>query len=149
MVSMEKLAWNRILATTDFSPFAQRAVSYAHRLAEEHGAELHVLHVVASISAMVGEHGTSGTLDPKDEDDGSKWLAELLGEAGGIRRVEAVRVGQDVPQTIVQYAKNHAIDLIIMATHGRTGLAHAVLGSNAEKVLRAATCPVLVIPRLF
>jgi universal stress protein A len=139
--------WNRILVTTDFSAFANRAVNYAHALAEEHGAELHVLHVVPSIAAMVAEHGTSGAMGPQDEQEGSQWLATLLGESGKVRRVEAVRVGHEVPQTIVHYAKNNGIDLIVIATHGRTGLSHALLGSIAELVLRLAPCPVLAIPR--
>jgi len=146
---MGQVAWNRILATTDLSPFANRAVTYAHQLAEEHKAELHVLHVVGSVSAMVAEHGASGMLDPEDENSRSGWLAGLLGEAGSIRRVEVVRVGHDIPQTIVHYAKNNGMDLIVIATHGRTGLSHALVGSVAEKVLRAAACPVLAIPPAF
>jgi nucleotide-binding universal stress UspA family protein len=144
---MEQVTWSRILATTDFSPFANRAVAYAHKLAEQHGAELHVLHIARSVSEMVAEHGTTGMLDPEDDNERSQWLAGLLGEAGRIRRIEVVRVGQDIPHTIVHYAKINAIDLIVIATHGRTGLSHAMLGSIAEQVLRSAGCPVLAIPR--
>ncbi len=144
---METVTWKRILATTDFSPFANRAVRFAHSLAEQHKAELHVLHVVGSLTELAREHGATGEIDPTNEDANARWLATLLGESGGVRRVEAVRVGSDIPHAIVHYAKQNGIDLIVIATHGRTGLAHALLGSIAEKVIQTARCPILAIPR--
>jgi universal stress protein A len=143
---MTPVNWTRILATTDFSPFADRAVSYAHALAEKFSAELHVLHVVSDVSEGVAEHGLAGVLDPKGVDDaGVGWLAGLLGEAGTVRRVEAVWVGRDVAEKITEYARDKNMDIIVMATHGRTGLAHFWLGSIVEKVIRSAPCPVLAI----
>jgi nucleotide-binding universal stress UspA family protein len=78
-------------------------------------------------------------------DEQTQWLAGLLGERGSIRRVEAVRVGSDVARAIVQYAVKQSIDLIVMATHGRTGLSHLLLGSVTESVLHEAPCPILVL----
>lgn len=147
---MASRKWTRILATTDFSPFASRAVSYAHELAEQLGAELHVLHVARSIHELAVEHGTSGRLGPSStEADGGEWLADLLGETRSIERIEAVRVGQDIAQTIIHYAQQNEIDVIVIATHGRTGLPHAVLGSIAEKVMRSSPCPLLALPPTF
>lgn len=143
---MQFRPWQRILAPTDFSRFAESAVEYAHGLAERLGAELHVLHVGRSLDAVVAEHGAQGAVGPLDsEDDYDRWLASLLGESGTVRRVEAVRVGTDVARTIAHYAEKQTVDLIVMASHGRGGLAHLLMGSVAELVLRLAACPVLVI----
>ena len=143
---MQFRPWQRILAPTDFSRFADSAVEYAHGLAEKEGAELHVLHIGKSLDEVVAEYGAQGSVDPlQTEDDYDRWLASLLGERGTVRRVEAVRVGSDVSQAVAQYAEKHTIDLIVMASHGRGGLRHLLMGSVAEKLLRLAPCPVLVI----
>jgi nucleotide-binding universal stress UspA family protein len=143
---MHSANWQRILATTDFSPFSTRAVEYAHALAERVGAELHVLHVTPDISDAVAQHGVSGMFDPADApDERTEWLGRLLGETGTIRHVEAVLVGKDVAGSITRYASDKNIDLIVMATHGRSGLVRLWLGSIVEKVLRSAPCPVLAL----
>jgi nucleotide-binding universal stress UspA family protein len=133
----------RILVPTDLSALADRAVKYAHGLAEKCNAELHVLHVTANLDELA--QGMGGVVEPAGSDGGDRWLGELLGEKGNIRRVEAVRLGGDPAEAIVQYAKKHAVDLIVMASHGRTGLRHLLFGSVAEQLLRTAPCPVLVI----
>jgi nucleotide-binding universal stress UspA family protein len=143
---MKSANWQRILATTDFSRFGNMAVSYAHSLAEKFGAELHVLHVAADATAAATVHGTAGTFEPDDPHDRRRdWLADLLGESGSIRRVDVVQLGTDVADKIIQYARAQDVDLIVMATHGRSGLAHWWLGSVAEKVIRSAACPVLAL----
>jgi universal stress protein A len=136
----------KILAPTDLSPPAEATVRYAHMLAEKFGAELHVLHVSADLEEAARLHGATGVLDAgagADAYDG--WLAALLGEAGTVRRVEAVRIGTDVSGIICHYASSLEMDLIVMATHGRTGLTHLLMGSIAEQVLRAAPCPLLTM----
>lgn len=142
---MPPLKLDRILAPTDLSPFAERAVSYAHSLAEKFGAELHVLHVAGDLTEAARLHGTTGVNEPTGDDDHDRWLAALLGEPGTVRRIEAVRIGTDVADTICQYARSQGADMIVLATHGRTGLSHLLMGSVAESVLRAAPCPVLVL----
>jgi nucleotide-binding universal stress UspA family protein len=143
---MQYRRWQRILVPTDFSRFSRTAVEYAHSLAETVNAELHVLHVARNLSDAVAEHGTVGLLEAGgSENDYDRWLAALLGERGAIRRVEAVRVGTDIAETIARYAQQQSIDLIILATHGRTGLAHLLMGSVTEKVLRLSPSPVLVL----
>jgi nucleotide-binding universal stress UspA family protein len=134
----------RILVPTDLSPLAERAVTYAHGLAEKCQAELHVLHVVSDPDELA--QGLGGVVDPAaGETDHGRWLGELLGESGTVRRVEAVRLGKDVPETIVRYAAKTGADLIVMASHGRTGLRHLLFGSVAEQLLRTSPCPVLVV----
>jgi len=143
---MRLTGWNRILAPTDLSPCAEKAVHYAHRLAETLGSELHVLHVVHDAGELSAFVPATGIVDPENlSDDYHRWLAKLLGERGTVRRVEAVRIGKDVAETIRQYAEKQEVDLVVMATHGHTGLMHLLLGGVAEKMLRVSPCPVLVI----
>jgi universal stress protein A len=143
---MNEFKWQRILAPTDRSAFSEKAVAYAKALAKQFGAELHVLRVLADEEKAIAEHRFTGVIDATDPpDDYSRWAAELVGEAGDVRRVEVVQIGADVPEAIVRYARRNDIDLIVMATHGRTGLTHLLMGSVAEKVVRAAPCAVLTL----
>ena len=143
------LSIRRILFPTDFSEPAEYAWSYALTFAQEFGAEVHLLHVIAppprlteayavdyNPEKMVGSLSTEAdaTLDRQIEAAKSRGLV--------FRR--EVRVGVDFRE-IIDYATKHDIDLIAMATHGRSGLAHVLLGSVAEKVVRKAPCPVLTI----
>jgi nucleotide-binding universal stress UspA family protein len=141
---MAGITWKRILAPTDFSPFAEETVRYAHGLAEACGAELHVLHVARDVSEL--SETVFGVVEPgAGEDESSQWLAQVLGEPGPVRRVEAVRFSHDVAGAIAGYASKLDVDLIVITTHGRTGLRHLLVGSVAEHLLRAAPCPVLVL----
>jgi nucleotide-binding universal stress UspA family protein len=143
---MEPLKWDRILVPTDLSPLSRKAVDYAHALAERVQAELHVLHVVRDVNELAKEHGATGLLEPgAGQDDYDDWLAAIVGESGTVRRIESLRVGAHPHEVIVDYARKQNIELIVIATHGRTGLTHLLMGSVTEKVLRAAPCPVLVI----
>jgi nucleotide-binding universal stress UspA family protein len=142
---MIKPAWGKVLATTDFSKHSHSAVAYAHGLAEMVGAELHVLHVVDDTTGLALHFGRTGAFDPQEACASTDWLKELLGVQGTVRRIEAVRMGPSVAETIVEYARANAIDLIVMASHGRTGLSYLWLGSNTDKVIRSSPCPVLVL----
>jgi nucleotide-binding universal stress UspA family protein len=137
--------WQRILTATDFSPLGNQAVEYAHSLAEQLRAELHVLHIARDVSEVALKHGPTGVLDPAAEEEGQDWLNQVLGESKTIRRIDTIQVGHNVAEKISHYAQAHGIELIVMATHGRTGLAHFWTGSITEDVLRSAPCPVLVI----
>jgi nucleotide-binding universal stress UspA family protein len=144
--TMSTANWKRIMATTDFSPFGNKAVAYAHDLAENCGAELHVLTVADNADVAARQGGATGVLEPADKDDERwAWLAELHGETGKVRRIDAVVIGKKTAEKIAEYAQKHEIDLIVIASHGRTGIKHAVLGSVTEKVIRSAHCPVLVL----
>jgi nucleotide-binding universal stress UspA family protein len=132
---------DRILVPTDLSPFADKAVRYAHGLAERCKADLHVLHVTEDETerlrlpaGIVGGDAGSNTA-----------LAQLLGDPGGVRRVEVVWTRPDVPGAIVEYTHEEGIDLIVMSSHGRSGLTELLLGSTAEQVSRTAPCPVLIV----
>lgn len=143
---MSDFPWQRILAPTDRSAFSEKAVSYALALAKQCGSELHVLRVLADADKAINEFPVTGVIDPAEQsDDYHRWVAELVGDSGDIRRIESVQMSADVPAAVVRYAQHNAIDLIVMATHGRTGLTHLLMGSVAEQVIRAAPCPVLTL----
>jgi nucleotide-binding universal stress UspA family protein len=136
----------RILAPTDRSPFSEKAVSYARNLAKHFSAELHVLRIMDDADKAQSEFPLTGIIDSSQpQDDYSRWLAELVGEAGDVRRIESVQIATDVPAAVVRYAQHNGIDLVVMATHGRTGLTHLLMGSVAETVVRTAPCPVLTL----
>lgn len=142
--------WKRILAPTDLSDSASRTVQYAHSLAEQSQAELHVVFVAKDAKEMLSRHGAVGTIEVEGtESSEQNWLALLLGESGKVRRIEHTKIGEDPAEVINVYAQEKRIDLIVMATHGRTGLKSLLMGSVTSNVLRQATCPVLVLPPGF
>lgn len=131
MTAPEALAIRNILVATDFSLFSDQAIAAAVALARHFGATLHLLHVVhhaAERAAVLDRLGT---------------LAEA--QAGGVPFTASVAVGRPAPE-IVRYASREEMDLIVVGTHGHTGLAHRVMGSVAEAVVRTALCQVLTIP---
>jgi nucleotide-binding universal stress UspA family protein len=139
----------RILFPTDFSDHAQYAWPYALQFAEKFEAEIHALHVVAPPPRLAESYSTNfdpETLTQALVGEATTSLDRLV-QTGKDHRIAVrtdVRIGVDFHE-IIDYARTHTIDLIIMATHGRTGLAHALIGSVAERVVRKASCPVLTI----
>ena len=131
-----------ILAPTDFSAPATQAVTAAFELAQTFRAKLSLLHVIE-----VPVYAIEVSLPLADlERNARRALACLLPEAAaaGVEVIRLVDVG--VPfQKILETARAEQADLIVMATHGRTGLGHLVLGSVAERVVRLAPCPVLTL----
>lgn len=143
------LAIQTVLFPTDFSEHARHAWSYALTFAHAFNAELVVLHVVAPpprpIDAFGAQVDPTALLDSlRAEADAA--LTRLAQDARnrGLRCRAETRVGVDYEE-IVEAASLQRADLIVMATHGRTGLAHALLGSVAERVVRRAPCPVLTV----
>ena len=137
-----------ILAPTDFSDHSKGALSDALELAQTFGATLSLLHVIEP-SPYLGEF-TPPTMGPGQlgdlERQATAELARVLPDAQGatIEVTRAVTIGSP-PRKIVETAEAAHVDLIVMATHGRTGLSHLVMGSVAERVVRTAPCPVLTI----
>jgi nucleotide-binding universal stress UspA family protein len=136
-----------ILHPTDFSERSRSAFRLAHALARDHGARLLVVHVGMPVTAFA-----EGVL-PLDDESYTLALREKL---EGIRAADprvrlAYRLvlGADPAAEIVRVAREAPCDLIVMGTHGRTGLRRALLGSVAEQVLRRAPCPVLTVKTPF
>ena len=134
----------RILYVTDFSEPARNAKQYALALAEKFGAELHAFHAVSEEVVVPAPDTAMIWLKAEEERAKQQLTAEFTG-SGPTRAVTLeVRQGNAV-QEIVRYAGEKNVDLIVIGTHGRTGLSHVLLGSIAEKVVRLATCPVLTV----
>jgi universal stress protein A len=139
----------RILVPLDFSEFSDRALQYAARLAREFKAELFLLHVVEAfpIDYILGIKAAEEANRRQLEQGESRLrkVSDRLTAENSITASASVSFGKPFQQ-IVEFARMHEIDLIIIATHGYTGLKHIQLGSTAEMVVRNATCPVLVLP---
>lgn len=137
---------NRILLPTDFSPLSAAATVYACELAAKFDAELHVLHALESHLSSAPAFGMGLALPQYTHESrkaAEKELADLPMPSGR-RVVRAVAEGPARTE-IVRYARAHDIGLIVLATHGRSGLAHVIIGSVAESVVRTAPCPVLTV----
>jgi universal stress protein A len=138
----------RVLAPTDFSPNSEKAVQYAIQLSRLVGAELTLLHVVPEPSAL--DYTMQGV--PVDEIQGwqeaaKSRLADRLAKAKlEYQQVNSVLTLALHPRDeIVRAAASLPADLLVLSTHGFTGLKHLLFGSDAEKIVEHAPCPVLVI----
>jgi nucleotide-binding universal stress UspA family protein len=135
----------------DFSEVSDAALMYGRELATRFGATLHVLHVAQNIyiTTFGAENYAAVAPDLQQEiyDDAKRHLDELLLDRDNSSppTVPAVVTSGSPAIAIVIYAKDHDVDLIVMGTHGRGALAHLVMGSVAERVVRLAPCPVLTI----
>jgi universal stress protein A len=125
-------------------------VRYACGLAEQFGATLHLLHVLSEVVPTGPDPLLTPVLPPEfyqeSEAESREELAKRLDPAWGKPPAVEIAVRWNSPvEGIVEYAGEWAIDLIVIATHGRTGLSHVLLGSVAERIVREAPCPVLTI----
>jgi universal stress protein A len=127
---MEDLSVRQILFPTDYSDISANAGRTAAQLARHFGACLHVLHVIPPVT------------DPGSPDALPTAAAEL---GGGVDILTAITRGRPA-HAIVEYAIRHEVDIIVMGTHGRTGVSRALLGSVTEAVVRRAPCRVLTVP---
>jgi nucleotide-binding universal stress UspA family protein len=141
----------KILVATDFGEAADAALEYARALARQFGAELHVLHAARNIylETFGAETFTAiaPTLQNELEEAAKRQLDERLvdSDRSDPRTLRVVMTSSSPAYTIVEYAKDKGVDLIVMGTHGRGALAHMMMGSVAERVVRMATCPVLTV----
>ena len=145
----EGTGYHRILWPTDFSPLAKVALPHAVGLAAAAGAELVLLHVLPSLAAYAVPElagALSVSLQRKTRAAAQRQLRRLEKQVQGPTfRLHTV-LTEGVPfDQILRAAKRLRCDLIVLATHGRTGLAHAIMGSVAENVIRRAPCPVLTV----
>jgi nucleotide-binding universal stress UspA family protein len=141
------MAIQHILVPTDFSEYADYALDYAIELAKTFQARLTVLYVFHLSSLALGEApptvlaDTLEAMETHAQQRTQMALAHV--KEAGLQADSAIVEG--IPfQVIIETAESRDVDLIVMGTHGRTGLTHALMGSVAEKVVRLAPCPVLV-----
>jgi nucleotide-binding universal stress UspA family protein len=140
----------RILAPTDFSEISDGCVDQAVELARALGSEVVLLHAVEPVVLAGDLFGASAVANVMEElqraaRQGLALRLERLRKRRGIR-CRSVLVHGTAAAAIVDTAVRLGVDLIMMATHGRSGLSHLFLGSVAERVLRGARCPVLTVP---
>lgn len=146
--SSNAISLKRILVPVDFSPLSKKALHYATRMAQQFDAEVNIFHVVepevppafdgfmiVAPPVLNGTPPCAGRL---------KGLVSVVRKAGVDRVNSTVRTGLAAFE-IVEAAKELDADLIVIATHGYTGWKHFAIGSTAERVVRAAPCPVLVV----
>jgi nucleotide-binding universal stress UspA family protein len=145
------IAIKNILVATDFGEVADAALCYGRELAVRYGATLHVLNVIENFYVTTFGAETYSTFVPEMqrelEDAAHKRLDEMLidSDGSGPRTRPAVMTSGSPAYAIVDYAHEYDVDLIVMGTHGRGALAHLVMGSVAERVVRIAPCPVLTV----
>ncbi len=138
----------RILVPMDFSDFSLSALSEAVDQARAHDAELHLLHVEEPIFP-VAELAWFSDYESVNEENfkmAQRAMDQVLASKvpAGLMVTSHVAQGS-ITDTIADYAREHNIDLIVMATHGRRGLSHVLMGSVTEDLMKNAPCPMLII----
>ena len=144
------LTLKTVLVPTDFSEASESALRYGKAMAEAFGASLHVVHVMEDLLAHAWAAEVYVSSMPQLRDEIEKESRQRLGalltdhERKTLRAETALLAGNPFLE-IIRYAKTHGVDLIVMGTHGRGPIAHMLLGSVAEKVVRKSPCPVLTV----
>ena len=137
---MFKIPLQRILCPTDFSTASDKAMRYAEQLALQSGADLYLIHAF-DIPVQMTVAAQTHPLDLRHQEQ----LQSLLLESSLANRVVRLLHAGPAGEVICWMAQEHQCDLIVMGTHGHSGLMHLIFGSIAEYVLRHARCPVLTI----
>jgi len=138
--------YETILVPTDGSPGSAAAAAHAVALASEHGGTVHALYVVDVRMSPIDSGMDHDEVVALVEDSDEQPTAVVLdrAERAGVPTVEAIRLG--VPHKCIRaYADEIGADLVVMGTHGRTGVEHALLGSITERVVRTLDVPVLTV----
>jgi nucleotide-binding universal stress UspA family protein len=143
MVQIKNILW-----LTDFSSDATHALDYARMLAELHGTKLYLLHVIDNpASKIYGRvEGNYSAMESNARAKSQQWLREHAEkDLGDYPNHEVLLREGYILETVREVEKEKHVGTIVMGTHGRTGMAHLLLGSIAEKVIRSVHCPVYVI----
>lgn len=142
---------NRVLIPTDFSNFSSPAMQYGLAIAARFDAEVHLLHVVPDPAMLVPEAAAFSVESMQAQSDqlkeeAMKALGKLPQDGWSDSKpiVREVRIGAAFIE-IIEYAREKDIDLIVIGTHGRSGLMHVLMGSVAERIVRKSPCPVLTV----
>lgn len=142
------IALKNVLFATDFSATAEGALPYAMAICRRFGSTLHAVHVLSEASSLFMTGGVDyisvSTIYEDAHTEAKERLDEMALRLEGIPHRNHVRHGQ-VWKNLAAVIEEYGIDLIVVGTHGRTGLGKLVLGSVAENILRHASCPVLTI----
>ena len=143
------IALKNILVATDFSDSSAVALNYGRDLARSYDASLHVVHVIEDLLALHGpEIGFAYADIQRNIEAGVRRdldSALSVDDQQALNARTVITRGRNVSHAITEYAKNNAIDLIIVGTHGRGAIQRFLIGSVAERVMRTAPCPVLTV----
>ena len=143
------ISFSVIVVPTDFSDHSLRALPYALGLAEKYGAEVKILYVnepALQVSDMAWVGVDDGALKDEHVSEARKNMERIMrDQIPPEMSVETEVRSGDAVEEIIQFAEDAGADLIVMATHGRGGLSHILMGSTAEQVIRKASCPVLTL----
>jgi universal stress protein A len=147
---MTMIELRRILVPTDFSRFSQIALRYASAFADKFAAELYLLHVVQDLAVFIPDMITVAPPPAPTVEQMTRAVHDAFDRIVKENQLERFTVHREVREgtpfyEIIRFAQEQDIDLIVMGTHGHTGLAHMLLGSVTEKVVRKAPCPVLTV----
>lgn len=146
---MSTVSLKKILVPQDFSDYSLHAMKYAVTLAQLFKSDLIVLHIVEPI-VYPADFSFGQVSIPAMEEEIRKHSEEQLNELvekeipEGMKSTAIIRIGKPFIE-IVEVAKSENADLIVISSHGRTGMDHVLFGSTADKVVRKAPCPVLTI----
>ncbi|MGY3941809.1 universal stress protein [Aeromonas tecta] len=135
-----------LLCPVDFSEMSNAVLDYAVFMAQSHQAELKLIHVVDQLHGFDSYkilHMTAIEITHEMERQAKSQLKELVATLA-IPATFEVRFGRAADEVVIQ-AKEDKVDLIVMGSHGRSGISHLLVGSVAESVVRHAPCPVLVV----
>jgi nucleotide-binding universal stress UspA family protein len=140
---------NKILVPVDFSNHSKKALAYASAIAQSYNAQLQVLNIIEeTMHPAFSISGKSSIFDliPGIKDDSRKRTIKMLTEvvSENVKSDVYIKSGR-AASDIIKFAKENSTDLIVIATHGLTGLEHMLLGSVTEKVVRMAHCPVFTV----
>jgi nucleotide-binding universal stress UspA family protein len=148
------IALKQVMVATDFGEASSVALDYGRQLARSFGATLHVVHVVDDIAgraaSLAGFAEYLGSLDQVQRDAEKAALDQidrLLSDEDRqqLHAQSAVLTSAAPASSLVDYANDHGVDLIVSGTHGRGAVSHFFLGSVAERLVRASPCPVLTV----
>lgn len=140
--------FQRIVCPTDFSPTADAAARYAASLARAYSGELVLMHVLPQLHYPLRGLGMAEAFPHLQEElhtRAKERLAEVVQSLGSDLRVRTELRDGETYEQVLACARDSKADIIVMGTHGHTGLKHALLGSTAERVVRLAECPVLTV----
>ena len=142
------IEFSKILYLTDFSEASEYAGQYAISIAGKYGCRLYVAHVVEPFT-YADDFGIDYGAQLREMEATARRL--LDDTAASMKRtgadVESILLSGNPSAEIVKFAKEETIDLIVMATHGRSGVEHLFMGSVAEKILRKSPCPVMTVKK--
>ncbi len=141
---------NKILVPTDFSESSEKSLQYGISMAEQYNAELCILSVIDdrifddTLFVVYAEQEIRQNRKQVYEEHLEKMLTEIKKKHPKLVLYQSVKLGLAFVE-IVKFAKEEDFDLIVMGSHGRTGITHLLIGSTTEKVVRKAPCPILTV----